>query len=262
MKGRNGTTTFLPLSPKIVGLINNNKPSIGEYLTREQANFVYKKTEPGEVINTETLQQELECKRQLNKIDDTNGDTNLYKEMIGNNAEKIEPLLAQMEQWSVLSNMLNYKQYDSHSKNIHNLGISGVNIYKNCSDAEEEKGMVEIDFGPTLDILKEEYLNVYEGMQSEIVNTTRFDENSDLSTTYLGKSDGSKNDKLKAEESFPISKQGYTLGKLLDRMECQLLLDTGASRSFMSKSYYICFKSLHSLPNLLQRHKEFRVGNG
>ena len=32
------------------------------------------------------------------------GDTNLYKEMIVNNAEKIEPLLAQMEQWSILSN--------------------------------------------------------------------------------------------------------------------------------------------------------------
>ena len=50
---------FLPLSPKIGGLINDNKPSIGQYLTREQANFVYKKTESGEMINTETLQQEL-----------------------------------------------------------------------------------------------------------------------------------------------------------------------------------------------------------
>ena len=47
--------------------------------------------------------------------------------------------------------------------------------------------MVEIDFGPTPDVLKEEYLNVYEGIQSERVNTTRFDENLDLSTTYSGK---------------------------------------------------------------------------
>ena len=69
--------------------------------------------------------------------------------------------------------------------------------------------MVEIDFGPTPDILKEEYLNVYKGIQLEIVNTTtRCDENSDLSTTYLGKSDRSKNDKLKAEGCFPISEQG------------------------------------------------------
>ena len=51
-----------------------------------------------EVINTETLQQELEHERQLNRIDDTNGETNPYKELIVNNAEKIDLLLVQMEQ--------------------------------------------------------------------------------------------------------------------------------------------------------------------
>ena len=54
----------------------------------------------------------------------------------------------------------------------------------------------------------------------------RFDENSDVSTTHLGRSDKTRNDKLKAEESFPISEYGYTSGKLLDGTECQLLLDT------------------------------------
>ena len=85
--------------------------------------------------------------------------------MIINNAEKIEPMLAQMEQWSILSNTLNYIHYDKHPKNFHNLGISAVNIYKSHSDTKEEKDMVEIDFHPTLDILKEEYLNIYEGIQ-------------------------------------------------------------------------------------------------
>ena len=87
--------------------------------------------------------------------------------------------------------------------------------------------------------LHEEYLDVYEGIQSEIVNTTIFNENSDLSTTYLGRSDRARNDKLKAEESFPISEHWYTSGKLLDGTECQVLLDTGASKSFMSKSFYM-----------------------
>ena len=121
MEGRNDATVFLPLSPKIGGLMNNDEPSIGQYLTREMATFVYMKTDSGEMINTETLQQESEHKRQLNKIDDTNGDTNPYKEMIVNNAEKIEPLLTQMEQWSILSNMLNYIQYDRHSNNFSQL---------------------------------------------------------------------------------------------------------------------------------------------
>ena len=68
------------------------------------------------LINTETLWQELEQERQLNRIDDTSREINPYKELIVNNAEKIEPLLAQMEQWSILSNTLNYIQYDRHPK--------------------------------------------------------------------------------------------------------------------------------------------------
>ena len=112
------------------------------------------------------------------------------------------------------------------------------------------------------DILKEEYLDVYEGIQSEILSITRFDENSDLSTTYLGKADRSKNNKIKAEESFPILKQGYTMGKLLNSTECQILLDTGASKSFMSKPYYMCCKSLHSLPKFTSKTQRIQVGNG
>ena len=44
---------------------------------------------------------------------------------------------------------------------------------------------------------------------------------------------------IKAEEKFPISGQGYTHGKLLENTECSILIDTGASKSYMSKSYYM-----------------------
>ena len=40
------------------------------------------------MINTDTLGWEIEHKRQLNRIDDTSGDTNPLKELIVNNAEK------------------------------------------------------------------------------------------------------------------------------------------------------------------------------
>ena len=53
---------------------------------------------------------------------------------------------------------------------------------------------------------------------------------------------------IKAEEKFPIFGQGYTNGKLLDNTECNTLIDIGASKSYMSKSYYMQCKSLHVLP--------------
>ena len=89
-----------------------------------------------------------------------------------------------------------------------------------------------------------------------------FDENSDLSTTYLGRVDTTRASKVKVEEGFPISEQGYTVGKLLDRTECQILLDTGSSKSFMSKSHYLHCKSIHSLPKCTSQTQRIQVGNG
>ena len=95
-----------------------------------------------------------------------------------------------------------------------------------------------------------------------MLSTTRFYENSDLSTTYLGRIDMTRASKIKVEEKFPISEQGYTVGKLLDGMECQIHLDTGASKSFMSKSQYIRCQSLHSLPKFVSKTQRIQVGNG
>ena len=54
--------------------------------------------------------------------------------------------------------------------------------------------------------------------------------------TYLGRSSMVRDHKMVAEERFPISEERYTTGKLLDGTECQILWDTGSSKSFMSKS--------------------------
>ena len=49
---------------------------------------------------------------------------------------------------------------------------------------------------------------------------------------------------------------------MLDGTECQLLLDTGASMLFISKSYYIHCKSLHSLPKFASKTQRIQRGNG
>ena len=152
--------------------------------------------------------------------------------------------MTQMEQWSILSNILNCVQYGRHYTINHTLNIKTVNKHKNKLDTKKEKEPVELDFGSTPLKLCEEYLDMYEGIHLEIVNTTRLNENSDLSTSYLGRLNKARNEKLKAEESFPIPEYGYTSGKLLYGMECQLLLDTGASKSFMSKSLVFHRKDL------------------
>ena len=43
MNGRDDTTVYLPHDSKIGGQISHDKPKVGKYLTREQANYVYKR---------------------------------------------------------------------------------------------------------------------------------------------------------------------------------------------------------------------------
>ena len=41
MNGRDGTTTFLPLDSRIGGQGRNDRPSVQQFLTREQMRYIY-----------------------------------------------------------------------------------------------------------------------------------------------------------------------------------------------------------------------------
>ena len=76
MNGRDGTTIFLPLDSRIGGWGRDNHPTVRQFLTREQMRYIYRKAETGETINTDTIEEEIEQEKQLNKIEDTSGETN------------------------------------------------------------------------------------------------------------------------------------------------------------------------------------------
>ena len=48
----------------------------------------------------------------------------------------------------------------------------------------------------------------------------------------------------------------------MDGTGCQILLDTGASKSFMSNSYYLHCKALHSLPKFASKTQRIQIFNG
>ena len=48
----------------------------------------------------------------------------------------------------------------------------------------------------------------------------------------------------------------------MDGTACQILLDTRASKSFMSKSPYLHCKSFHSLSKFTSKTQRIQVGNG
>ena len=160
MNGRDDSTAFLPLDFRIGGQNRVSYPMVGQYLTRDQTRYIHKKVETGEMINMDTVQQEIEQEKQLNRIDDDNGEINPYRECIVNNEERTEPLMTQMEQWSILSNVLNYIQHSKFDSMNNTLNVKVVNRYKVRLDMERE--FKELDFGPIPQKLQEEYLDIYD----------------------------------------------------------------------------------------------------
>ena len=69
------------------------------YLTSRQADYIYRKVELGGLINKNTMKEEIDPDVELDKMDDNSGDENPYREIIVNNAGKIENTLSQMELW-------------------------------------------------------------------------------------------------------------------------------------------------------------------
>ena len=183
------------------------------------------------MINAKTMMSEMT----------QNQDDNPYKRVVHNNISKIPEKCPEMKNWSIFSDNVRYVQHDQMT--TQNLYFDTLD-YRNHKDVylqlkEEQREALDIDFGLYPDVTKARYLDVYEDIYAEMVYASKCDENSDLSMTYLGQTDMTRNTKIKAKERFPITGQGFASGKLLDGTECQILLDTGATMSYMSQLYYL-----------------------
>ena len=67
------------------------------------------------IVNIDTIKQEIEA----DKLDNNNNleeEINSYHKIITKKAERENTIILQMEQWSILSNIFNYVQYDRHQK--------------------------------------------------------------------------------------------------------------------------------------------------
>ena len=133
-------------------------------LVMKQAGHIYKKVELEGIVSTDTIRQELEeDKLSKNTVDDEEEITP-YHTIIINNIVRENKITSQIEQWSILSNAVNYVQYDRNPKNFYDLDIKAIDqkthrkIYDRLK--EEKKQVLELDFCDNLDKLKE-YFDMY-----------------------------------------------------------------------------------------------------
>ena len=184
---------------------------------------------------------------------------NSYKKVILKEPNK-NKYQVPMKEWSILSDHVKYVTHGK-SETFQKLSINSMNyrqnkdLYRSLNNKQTTK--TNLNFGNSPENLKSEYLDMYKVGYAEVISTDKFDEDTDISTTYLGQVDMTRNTEVIAEENFPMTARGYTRGQLLDGTDCDVLIDTGASKSYMSKSYFLQCKLLHVMLNSLLPQKEF-----
>ena len=235
-------------------------------MTEEQTRHFYKKVELGSKINVDTMKQDINNDKLTGTKTSEEEEINPYQKVVLNNMCRDETKTAQIEYSSILSDNVKYIQHDEESEALHDLDIETLNyrhhkkLYNKLKG--EERQTLDMDFGDNSHVLKTNYLDMYEGVHVEIVYSSRFDEWSDMTMTYLDRTRMMRATKVKAEEKFSISGQGYILGKLLDDTDCQILLYVGASKSYISRLFYLKCKTLYMLPKFASNTQRIQVGNG
>ena len=230
------------------------KPKPTKFFTEDKAKVISNKVNTGHEINSHTIQKGIIKDLEVNPCKDA-----MLKEP--NRKRDLVP----MEEWSILSDHVKYVMH-GESEAFQRLRTDSMNyrqnrdLYKRLHN--EQMLRTNLNFGKSPDKLKADYLDVYKGIYMEVISTDRFGEDTNLTPTYLGQVDMARDTEVKAEESFPMAARGYTKGQLLDGTDCEILIDTGASKSYMSKSYFLQCKNLQVMPEFTSSTRRIQVGKG
>ena len=149
-----------------------------------------------------------------------------------------------MEDWSVLSTEMCYADPPQSHPNLMVMDCKTtlLNEWDMSGKAPTVTGC-EVPESPVMDM----FLDQFDMITTRLNTTGQFQDNRDVSTTYLGNEVITKKDYFLPEVHFPIT-TSHTWGQLVAGSTMNILLDTGASKCYMSRAYFERNKILHRLP--------------
>ena len=160
--------------------------------------------------------------------------------------------------WSIMSDRPSYTIHPQTS------GVLGSGCMDFCIDRLNHKNPTD-----ELEVLlnfegieAHDYLLHQSDTVAELNINRSYDDLLDVSTTYLGTDLVQITDVFNAQPSFPMTLDCHTDGELLGGGKLDILLDTGASKSYMSKAFYMSHPHLHHFPKFQSAIRHLQVGNG
>ena len=160
--------------------------------------------------------------------------------------------------WSIMSDRPSYTIHPQPS------GVSGSGCVDFSLDRlQRHAPLSEEDPSPIFQGMESSnYLTHCTDIVAELNINRSYDDLLDVSTMYLGPDLVQSHDVFSAEPSFSIILDCHTNGELLGGGKLDILLDTGASKSYMSKAFYMQHPHLHKFPKFQSAVRHLQVGNG
>ena len=164
-----------------------------------------------------------------------------------------EPLSALNEadlSWSILTTHVQYKTAVQYS------------CFKPMNDSPLFQNFKEQDFDENecVEDMSDEH---FDEVSCELQNSSNFEEHVDVTTTYLGRYMAQGGPRtFNSENVISLDGKGITAGHLFDKTEVKVFYDSGASKSYMSKSFYDRTEYLHRIPKMRSTCTGIKIGNG
>ena len=164
----------------------------------------------------------------------------------------------QMSLWSIMSDRPSYTVHPQ-SSGVTGSGCMDFSFDRMSRQTPSHEDDQSVDFN---DLEQSDFLTHYPDIVAKLNINRSYDDLLDVSTTYLGPDLIQNNHVFNPEPTFPIAHNCHTDGELLGGGKLDILLDTGASKSYMSKAFYLNNPHLHRFPKFQSAIRHLQVGNG
>ena len=219
-------------------------------LTEDQAQYVYEAVQSGRPVQPYVFNLDID---QLTSLSE---DVNPYHAGLHARVDIElfhEPLL-EMDQcdlhWSILSTHVEYTMHKDLDNPFRSMNAS--NLYDRL---EKSDNLIE---GPT-----EMGDERFEEVTCCLKASSYYDDTNDVSTTYLGTYlDENKPRTFNFENHIPMDGRGMARANLMDQTPLKVFFDSGATRSYLSHTFYKATKTLHNLPKFTTTCTGIKIGNG
>ena len=170
--------------------------------------------------------------------------------------------LQDIDYWSVFMEILRYTVPETPAPGFDIQGQGCLDFSServNHTDHARDVSMAPLEFQH---MPASEYLDRYDGITTELNVNMEYDDMVDVTTTYLGHESIKITDTFRPEQAFPIYSNCHTWGQFVGGGMLDILLDTGASKSYMSKGFCMRHPHLHKYPKFHSTIRNLQVGNG